>query len=54
MICGIPIALQFEMPVDLLGVIAALMGSSVLLVFGLLIVLARRATVRRRRAPSAR
>ncbi len=39
MIRGIPIALQFEMPVDLLGVIAALMGSSVLLVFGLVIVL---------------
>lgn len=34
-----PIALQFKMPVDLLGVIAALMGSSLLLVFGLIIVL---------------
>lgn len=34
-----PIALQFEMPGDLLSVIAALMGSSLLLVFGLVIVL---------------
>ncbi len=33
------IALQFDMPVDLLSVIAALMGSSVMLVFGLAIVL---------------
>ncbi len=35
----LPIALQFEMPVDLLSVIAALMGSSVVLIFGLIIVL---------------
>ena len=34
-----PIALQFEMPVDLLSVIAALMGSSVVLIFGLAVVL---------------
>ena len=34
-----PIALQFEMPVDLLSVIAALMGSSMVLIFGLVIVL---------------
>ena len=39
MIQGIPIALQFEMPVDLVGVIAALMGSSLVLIFGLEIVL---------------
>jgi hypothetical protein len=39
MIRGIPIALQFEMPVDLLGVIAALMGSSLVLILALVIVL---------------
>ncbi len=39
MIRGIPIALQFEMPVDLVSVIVALMGSSLVLVFGLVIVL---------------